>query len=325
MVAPKYAQRIARLPAVFEQLAAHPDGLPLDELAGRFRVSTDELRQDLLAFFTADVAVLLGLSRPHVLEFLGAEGDEEDPNEAGIVRIVDERPTDELGVEYVDASELALVYTAAHALLEIEPEDKDLAAAIDVLTETMVGEPLPQDAGAVWNRPLEPLQEAAQRHRRVRIDYSRSWQVGVIDRVVDPYRLVQTRRGWEVDAGPPDEDGRLRTYLLSNIRSFEVLDDTFEPPADLPVLLEQQRTTKPVQVRLPHSARWAADMYAEQVTVVDDDEATVVLDLDLLPPLEHRVGLLLLASGPDAAVLEPARLVAAGPALASELLAHHRG
>lgn len=324
MSAPKYAQRIARLPKVFELLAAHPAGLPLTDLAARFDVPVDELRQDLLAFYTADVGGLLDLFRPPVLEFLGPDGDDDDPNSAEVVRLVEERPSDELGVEYVDASEMALVYTSARALLDIEPEDEDLAGAVDVLTETMLGTAVPLSDPGSWNEPLVPLRDAVRSKRRVRIEYSRSWQVGVSERTIEPYHLVQTRRGWEVDAGPPDDDGALRTFLLSNIRSVEVLDETFEPPSDLSARLQAQRTTTPVQVRVPHSARWAADMYAEQVTVVADDEATVVLDLELLPPLEQRVGMLLLVSGPDAAVLEPAGLIAAGPALARELLAHHR-
>jgi hypothetical protein len=324
MAVPGYARRIARLPEVFEELMAHPAGLPLTDLAARFGVPVDELREDLLAFFTADVGLLLGLSRPPVLEFVGADGDEDDPNDAEVVRIVDERPADELGVEYVDASELALIYTSARALLEIDPDDKDLSGAVDVLTETMFGTPLPQGTVRSWQRPLEPLQDAVQARRRVRIVYSRSWHAGVTDRVIEPYRLVQTRRGWEVDAGPVDDSGAIRTYLLSNIRDFEVLDGSFVAPAELPRLLDEQRTTERVRVRIPHHARWAADMYAEQVIVAQDDEETVTLDLHLLPPLEQRLGLLLLASGPDAAVVEPAELVRTVRAVAGELLAHHR-
>ena len=41
--------------------------------------------------------------------------------------------------------------------------------------------------------------------------------------------------------------------------------------------------------------------------------------------LEQRLGLLLLACGPDAAVVEPAALVRTVRSVASELLAHHRG
>lgn len=322
MAAPKYAQRIARLPAVFELLALHPDGLLLTDLAERFDVPVDELREDLLAFFTADVGDLLTLFRPSVLEFVGLDGDDEDPHRAEVVRIVDERPADELGVEYVDASELALIYTAALALLEISPSDEDLATAVDVLTETMFGEVVPAGPAPSWSRPLAPLQEATSKRQQVKIVYSRSWDVGVTERVIEPYRLMQTRRGWEVDAGC---DGDLRTFLLSNIRSLTVLETTFTPPVDLAARLEEQRTTSPVRVRIPHEARWAADMYAERVEVVADAEDSVTLDLELLPPLESRVGLLLLAAGPDAVVLSPTGLVAAVPALARELLEHHRG
>lgn len=318
---PKYALRIARLPEVFEVLAGHPAGLPLADLAARIGVPADELREDLLAFYTADVQVLLGLSRPPVLEFLGRDGTDEDPNTAEVVRLVHERP-EELGVEYVDASELALVYTAARGLLDLEPDNADLASAVAVL-ESYVGDPVPSGPQA-WNAPLETLQGAARDRRRVRITYSRAWFAGVTERMIEPYRLIQTRRGWEVDAGPVAEDGSIRTFLLSNIRTHEVLDETFELPADLDALIATQRRTSTVRVRIPHAARWAADFYAEQVTAVADDEETVTLDLDLLPPVDHRVGLLGLAAGPDVQVLQPPGLVAAIGDLAGELLAHHR-
>ena len=104
----------------------------------------------------------------------------------------------------------------------------------------------------------------------------------------------------------------------------EVLDDEYDAPARLEEMMAEQRATTTVRVRVPHQARWAADMYAERVEVIADDELDVTLDLALLPPVDHRLGLLLLAAGPDAAVLDPAALVAAGPRLAAELLAHHR-
>lgn len=236
---------------MFEILAAHPDGLAVADLAEQVGVPADELREDLLAFYTADVGtLLLGLSRPDVLEFVGADGDD-DPATAEVVRIVEERPAEELGVQYVDAAELALVYTAAQGLLDLNPDDVELRGAAQVLTETMLGDPA---------RP----------------------------------QLVQTRRGWEVDAGPPDTNRKLRTFLVSNFREYERLDEPFEPPADLARLLENQRSTTRVRVRIPHPARWAADFYGEHVETVAYDELTATLDLDLLPPVEHRIGLLLL-------------------------------
>jgi predicted DNA-binding transcriptional regulator YafY len=323
---PRYATRFGRLPAVFEMLLAHPDGVPLATLADEVGVPAEELREDLLAFYTADPLEndrMLGLWRPPVLEFLGPDGDGDiDPRDAEVVRAVNDRPTEELGVEYVDASELALVHTAAVALHDVEPDD-DLAAAIDALTETMVGSPGGQPELAAWNEPLRPLQEA-QRHRRaVRIVYSRTWQHGISTRVIHPYRLVQTRRGWEVDAGPPDSAGRIRTFLLSGIRDVESLEQTFEPPDDLAAMLDAQRATSPVRMVLPHGSRWAADMYAETVTVLRADEDDAEVELELLPPLADRVGMLLLAAGAVAFVLDPPELENAGAVLAEELLVHH--
>lgn len=326
MTTPRYAARFGRLPAVFEVLLAHPDGVPLATLAEEVDVPAAELREDLLAFYTADPLEadrMLGLWRPPVLEFLGPDGDSDiDPLDAEVVRAVNDRPTEELGVEYVDASELALVHTAAVALHDVEP-DPDLAAAIDVLTETMVGAAGGRPQRPAWHEPLRPLQEAQRQRHAVRIVYSRTWQHGVTPRVIHPYRLVQTRRGWEVDAGPPDSAGRLRTFLLSGIREVESLEQDFELPAELPAMLAAQRATTRVRVVLPHGSRWAADMYAETVTVLSADEDDVELELELLPPLAERVGMLLLAAGTGAFVIEPAELASAGAVLAEELLVHH--
>lgn len=321
----KYALRIGRLPAVLELLAQHPDGLPLAELADRVGVAPAELREDLLAYYTADVgALLLGLSRPDVLEFLGTDGEDADPHLAEVVRVVDERPLDELGVEYVALSELALVYAAAVALLELEPDNADLADAIGELTETTLGEPQPISAPRPWNEPLPPLRRAIDERRRVDVVYSRAWHPGVINRTIEPYRLVQTRRGWEVDAGPPDPDGRLRTFLLANVRELAPLDEHFELPDDLDAMLAQQRATETVRVQVPHAALWATDFFAEDVRWVADDADSATRDLDLLPPVAQRLGLLLLAAGDETRVLKPAAYVSAGPDLARELLQHHR-
>ena len=316
---PKYVARIARLPEVLALLAEHSDGMPLDALAAQVGVPADELREDLLAYFTADEGVMLGLTRPDVLEFTSAQGEDEDPNTASIVKVVG-APAD-LGVEHLDAGDLALVYTAATSLLEVEPGNAELAEAVEAIAGTLYGETgqPPEEE----HRFLEPLQRAAREHQRVRLVYSRAWHAGLTERVIEPYRLVQTRRGWEVDAGP-----EMRTYLLSHIRSVEPVSDagpeTFEPPADLDARLHAQRATTTVRLELPHDARWAADMYAERVSVVEDGDESFVADLELLPPVGDRVGLIMLAGGEVTRVLSPAGLIQEGPRIAAGLLSHHR-
>ncbi|WP_110208678.1 helix-turn-helix transcriptional regulator [Nocardioides daejeonensis] len=320
MATPGYVSRIARLPQVLAILAEHRDGMPIAVLAATVGVREDELREDLLAYFTADPIWTLGLSRPTTLEFLGPDGTEDDPNRAELVRVISD--SDDLGVELLDADELALIHTAAMALLDLQPDDEELASAVEVLTETMLG--VPAEERRTWHDGvLSLMQDAAQAHRVVRIEYSRAWHAGVTEREIHPLRLVQTRRGWEVDAGPVAADGGLRTYLLGNVRSAEVLEERFEPPPGVADLLTEQRALAEVRVQLPHEARWAADMYAESVRVADEDESTFTADLLLLEPVAWRVGLLALVGGEETRVLSPVDLISAGPELARELLAHH--
>jgi proteasome accessory factor C len=64
-------------------------------------------------------------------------------------------------------------------------------------------------------------------------------------------------------------------------------------------------------------------MYAERVALVEDDPESVVVDVELLPPLDRRVAMLVLAAGPEAFVVEPKELDREVGLLAEELLIHH--
>jgi proteasome accessory factor C len=141
-------------------------------------------------------------------------------------------------------------------------------------------------------------------------------------RVIDPYRVVSTRRGFEVDAGPLDRDGALRTFLISGIRDLDVLDETFERPEDLDARIAASRALTQVRVVVPRDRLWAVGRFAEQTRVVAADEHLEV-EADVLPPVAERVGLMMTTAGPGAFVVEPAWLAEAGPATASALLDHH--
>ena len=86
--------------------------------------------------------------------------------------------------------------------------------------------------------------------------------------------MVRTRRGWEVDAGPVDDQGRLRTYLLTGVQTFEVLEDVFDRPESVDALLLAQRRTTVVELVVPYDSRWAVDKYAESVEVAEENETT---------------------------------------------------
>jgi predicted DNA-binding transcriptional regulator YafY len=180
----------------------------------------------------------------------------------------------------------------------------------------------PADAGLGADLAAE-LHRAAQERRRVRIVYARTWQPGTAERIVEPYRVLRTRRGWEVDAGPVDDAGRIRTYLVSGIGELSVLDEAFERPPDVDELIARQRASVTVELVVPQTGRWAVERFAESVALLADDEESVKVRAALLPPVEQRVGLILICAGPEAFVTAPRSMLDAGADLARRLLDHH--
>jgi proteasome accessory factor C len=324
-----YAQRLAALPRALSILELHPQGLPLADLAAELGVESHDLREVFMAYYTADLVELGSLSLP-VIEFFapGADGSDADADDvladAQWVRVLASDPEHELGVDHLTARQLAALYEAGVDLLALEPDNAVLREALAAFESAL--HPADTPAGAQWGADTaRVLHVAAEEHRRVRITYVRQWSPGTSERVVEPYRLVRTRRGWEVDAGPADDVTAVRTYLVSGIVAHEVLDETFAPPADMDTVLAGNRSAQTVELVVPQGSRWAVERFAESTTVLDDDESDVALRAELLPPVEQRLGLLLLCCGPEAFVTAPASLSDAGATTARALLAHHEG
>lgn len=319
-----YATRLAALPRALAILELHPAGLPLADLAAELGVPPDDLREVFMAYYLADLVELGSFEQP-VVEFFAPEVADEDvdPATAQWVRVVARDPEQELGVDHLSAEQLGRLFEAGTDLLALEPGNETLRSALDAFQVALW--PAEGPSGAGWKAPVaQQLHEAAQEQRRVRIAYVRQWHPGSGQRVIEPYRLVRTRRGWEVDAGPADEVAAVRTFLVSGIQDCEVLDERFELPPHVDELLAGQRAPVPVELVVPQERRWAVDRHAESVTVLADDEESVSLRADLLPPVEQRLGLLLLACGPSAFVVAPRGLLDAGVETATVLLDHHR-
>jgi predicted DNA-binding transcriptional regulator YafY len=318
-----YAQRLAALPRALAILELHPAGLPLADLAAELGVQQDDLREVFMAYYLADLVELGSFGQP-VVEFFAPDADDVDPATAQWVRVVARDPEQELGVDHLSAEQLGRLFEAGADLLALEPDNETLRSALAAFSAALW--PADGPSGSDWKAPIaRQLHQAAQEQRQVRITYVRQWHPGAGERVVEPYRLVRTRRGWEVDAGPPDDVAAVRTFLVSGIQTCEVLDEHFVPPADVDELLAAQRTPVAVEIVVPQDRRWAVDRYAESVTVLDDDEESVSLRADLLPPVDPRLGLILLCCGPDAFVVQPRSLEDAGVDLAGLLSRHHGG
>jgi predicted DNA-binding transcriptional regulator YafY len=317
-----YALRVLRLAQLFAILSHHPDGLPLDACAAELGIQVATLRADLGVFMNRDVPAEVAWSLPGGVgvEFTGPGGEEADSADAVHVRLTSNSPLTELGLEYVGADLLGPLYRAATDLLALEPDNDVLRQAVARLTETLM-------AGVDGTRPFggelaAELRRAARERRQVRIVYARAWRPGVGERVIEPYRVVSTRRGFEVDAGPVDEAGDIRTFLVSGIRSLQVLEETFQRPPDVDALVARAREVTTVRLVVPREAAWVVDRFSEGVTVVRADE-DLELVAEVLPPVRDRVGLILTVAGPEAFVVEPETLRDAGAQTAARLLAHH--
>jgi predicted DNA-binding transcriptional regulator YafY len=320
-VVARFAERVASLTQVVTTLELHPSGLPLAQLAAELDTTTDSLRQTLLAYYVADVAEQADFPLP-VIEFVGSDGDD-DPERAEVVRVVSADPERELGVEHLSAEQLGALHAAGSDLLTLEPDNDVLRSALAAFEASLW--PVATSADASSGAAVAAdMNRAAQERRRVRIVYARAWRPGTAERVVEPYRVLRTRRGWEVDAGPVDPVGRIRTYLVSGIREVVVLDAKFERPTDVDELIATQRSAESVDLVVPQAGRWAVERFAESVTLLEDDEESVKVRAAFLPPVEQRLGLILISCGPEAFVTAPRALVDAGAKVSRQLLDHHR-
>ncbi|MEZ5185084.1 MAG: WYL domain-containing protein [Candidatus Nanopelagicales bacterium] len=302
----------ARLSTVLNLLHAHPGGLRMDYLADQVGVPESRLRQEILDFYAADT---LGV-RPDTIVFASAEGTEADPASAEVVRVVTDQPSAELGVELLSPQKWLEVYETVTQVAQMRPDDTDLQEAVRIIGERILaGVPQRPD------RDVDSaLATAIDRRQVIELEYSRAWKPGVVHRTAFPLRLVETVRGWELDALLPD--GELRTFLADRIREVVVTDRSFEIPTGIDERLAEQRRPTTVDLVVPHGYQWAVDRYADSTEVIEQDEGDVVVRAQFLPPVAERVGLVVVTA-PNAFVVRPDSLKSAGHDMAELLLHHH--
>ncbi len=327
-----YGDRVADLPRILQVLYYHPSGMRFADLASEVGRPEDDVREILRVYYLTDLANYLPdlVARPETLEFFGGDSDDEgdddgDPVRAPMVRLTSPDPGAELGVAYTSASELGRLYRIAYDASVLRPEDEVLASAVHKLHAGLLPS-LRIVAPEPWDR-LAVARAAIAEHRRVRLVYALLRAPIIEHIVVEPYSLIRTHRGWELDAGTLDAPadriasvGAIRTFVDSYIREFEVLDETFVPPADLATLIRQFRTETAVVMDMPHDARWAVDKWAERVELLDDRFDGATLRVQLLWPVRLKVGLMLMVGGPHARVIEPAEFADAGREAARRML-----
>lgn len=210
------------------------------------------------------------------------------------------------------------------------PDAPALGSALDKLRTSLGPETLGDaeriemaDPGAPIEA-LEPIREAAQERRRVRIDYfahsSGEWS----SRVIDPEEVFVALGRWYVAAWDVSI-GAERLFRVDRIRRVEPTGERFSPrglegagrslytPTDADVS---------VRLRLAPGARWIGEYYA---TTEAEEREDGSLDITLPARTLGWVARLLLRVGSEATVLEPSELTAQVTALARATLDRYGG
>lgn len=304
--------RARRLLAIVPWIAAHPEGVPLDEVCERFAVSRARLVSDLqtvsfvgIAPFTPDLLVEVHLDDDRVRIDLPQAFS---------------RP-----LRITPADALALV-AAGQSLLAVPGADPDgpLARALDKLADALGVRPADIDIELGGADPdlLVELRRALDDARAVRIDYYSYGRDERSTRVVEPVRLRHEQGHWYLEAWCRSSDAE-RIFRVDRIESADVLDEhltsrrggdgrLFHPAADAPrVVLE-----------LSAAARWVVEQYpCEHVEERPDGTLVVTLAVAARAWLER----LLLVLGPEATVVScPAELEGTAREAATRILARYR-
>jgi hypothetical protein len=296
--------------------------IPLFRLARMLHTDPQVLRAQIEAFNDVEIS---GLVLDAAFSIEPADGwpeDGPDPEPAitDVVRFGPGMGGDSLGLHHQDAAILGPLLSAAQHLRALEPGNLALASAVDKLSTSMLGTVTGQ---AVYRARMAALfNDAAATGHRMRITYSNTWIPKVETRTIEPYRVMSTARGYEVDAGPLDASGAPRTFLITQVRDWEVLAETFTPPPGVTATLDAHRELVAVHGYAPHDGLWAVFHWAERVDQGASDGYGVVFTAWVLPPLPERIGLMMLLAGSDAYLDDP-DLDGYRAALARGLLEHH--
>jgi proteasome accessory factor C len=317
---PGYVHRYTRILRALEVLSYYPDGLPLAQLAAELGATPADLREEILAYYTAEPAAGAGYRLPGV-GWVSPTGEEVDPEVAEIVVLTDPQALADLGAVRLTTEQMAGVWRAGRILAEYEPDNQVLEQALDVLAEGWLGGPLAEsDPGAGL---VAQIRDAIKHRHQLRFTYAREFRPGIATRTVHPYRLICTHRGWELDAGPLDAEGLPRTFLLGNVSDLEVLDEGFEVPAGVDAILAANRAQVRVELSLPQRSAWGVDTQADRVDVLRSDADTVAVRAELSPPYARRLALILAPTMGQGMLIDHREFAGQIREVAQRLLAHH--
>ncbi len=308
------ADRLRRLLSLLPWVASH-DGPTVEEVCSRFELDPDEL--------LSDVALVTMVGVPPY-----SPGDLFDVVvEEGRVW-VHLSPSFDRSLRLTPEEALALVAAGA-SLLAVPGADAagPLARGLDKLATTLGIDPedaFEIDLGRAAPGVLAAVQQATEEHRRLRLSYYTHSRDQHTEREVDPYRVHAEQGRWYL-VGFDHLRGEVRLFRVDRVLAAKVLDDSFEPPHELPEpeLFEAGVDDPRVVLDLAPEAEWVVESYA-----VDDVSTTEEGRLRVTLPVSGRSWLerLLLQLGPRARLVEvrgDVALAACGPEAARRVLSRY--
>jgi proteasome accessory factor C len=304
-------ERVARMLSLVPWVAARGSA-SVEEICRRFDIDASQLLRDL------DTVSMVGLYpyTPDVLIELYVDDDEVHIT---LPQAFDRplRLTPEQAVALVAAGSTLLTVPGADPEGPLARGLTKLSAALgsgpDRGVEVRLGQ-APQDV-------LETLREATQEHRQVRIDYYAYGRDEHTQRVIDPYRVTSDEGQWYVAAYCHLAEGD-RLFRVDRISAAALLDEHFDPPADLPPesVFSPTDADPRVVVELTPDARWVTEYYPVETVTEHDGQLRATLAVTARPWLER----LLLRLGPSARVVDgPEDLRDAAAAAATRILARY--
>jgi proteasome accessory factor C len=309
--------RVRRMLAIVPWVAAHDEGVPIDEICERFDVDRDRLMDDLgtasmvgVAPYTPDLMIEVLVEDDRVWIVLPMAFDRAfrlTPDEglallaAGSSLLAMAATSDS-----ADAGPLASALAKIAGLLDVDPDD---ALRIEL--------------GRADSETLAALRSAIADHRQVELDYYSFGRDDHAVRLVDPARLWSDAGQWYL-SGYCHLAADDRVFRLDRIRDLtvgEVVSPTSTPGTSWPGFQAGDSDPR-IVIDLTPNARWVLSEYPlEAVTELDDGNVRVTLAVSARPWLER----LLVRLGPDATIVtaDPT-LLDAGADAARRILARYQ-
>ncbi len=300
-IRPERFARLVTLASILIEAGRAGKRLGIEDLRGRLQLSEEELREDIDVL---NVVNFGGGSYVLYAEIHEEEGEIEVDPEPYSDNF--DRPARLLPVE-------AKALVAAIDLIGEHIPEGSLASAREKIVVALGEDPMEQGlqvahATANDSEVARLVSQAIVGRRLIELEYYKENEDEFSLRRVEPYALTNGREGWYVASYDP-ERGAMRHFRLDRVKRAEVLEETFEPRAEVDPAAEVDGWLRTGEVQAsrtarvwisPERARWARE---QRRVVAEREDGSIEVELGFA-----GVGWLVrevLKEAGDAAILEP--------------------